>query len=82
MRLVRMVGEQDEAAGREARPVVLFNPRMSRRVRECMGMILDDPGCIGLIAVGPVTEHPRASTCQMTKVSDVPKSVPTYLPQW
>lgn len=30
MRLVRMVGEQDEAAGREARPVILFNPRMSR----------------------------------------------------
>lgn len=29
MRLVRMTGEQDEAAGRELRPVVLFNPRMS-----------------------------------------------------
>jgi|LauGreSBDMM110SN_4_FD.fasta_scaffold28811_1 hypothetical protein len=29
MRLVRIAGEQDEAAGREMRPIVLFNPRMS-----------------------------------------------------
>jgi hypothetical protein len=37
IRLVRMVGEQDEAAGREARPVVLFNPRMSRCGYLCPG---------------------------------------------
>jgi hypothetical protein len=29
-KLVRVAGEQEEAAGREARPVVLFNPRLSR----------------------------------------------------
>lgn len=29
IRLVRMAGEQDEKEGREYRPIILFNPRLS-----------------------------------------------------
>lgn len=33
IRLVRAAGEQDEREGRPYRPIVLFNPRLSRCVR-------------------------------------------------
>ncbi len=47
IRLVRMFGEQDEKVGRDYRPVVLFNPRLSRQASFLLAVMLSScPLCV------------------------------------